>query len=43
MVADSKPNGGSAMSCGLELPDAKANVDAADWLPEVRLAAAVYW
>ena len=42
MLIVSKPNGGSAMSCGLELPVVKANVNAADWLPEVRLAAAVY-
>ena len=43
MLTESKPKGGSAMSCGLELPAAKANVAAADWLPEMRLAAAVYW
>ncbi len=30
------------MPCGFVLPAAKANEAAADWLPEVRLAAAVY-
>src|SRR5262249_13351289 len=35
--------GGSAMSCGLVLLAAKAKLAAAFWLPEVRLAAAVYW
>src|SRR5262249_34357118 len=33
---------GSAMSCGLVLLAAKAKLDAAFWLPDVRLAAAVY-
>jgi hypothetical protein len=36
------PAGGSAMPCGLVLPAAKANFAAAFWLPEVRVAAAVY-
>ena len=35
--------GGSAMPCGLVLPAARAKVNMADWIPEVRLAAAVYW
>ena len=34
--------GGSAIPCGLVLPAASANVASAAWLPEVRLAAAVY-
>jgi hypothetical protein len=35
-------DGGSAMPCGFMLPTAKANDVAADWLPELRKAAAVY-
>ena len=35
--------GGSAMPCGLVSPDDRAKVAAALWLPEVRLAAPVYW
>src|SRR5262249_13558691 len=37
------PAGGSAMSCGLVLLTFSAKLDAAFWLPDVRLAAAVYW
>src|SRR5262249_16440589 len=35
--------GGSAMPCGLVLPVARAKVAPAFWLPEVRLAAPIYW
>ena len=35
--------GGLAMPCGLVLPAARANVAPAFWLPEVRLAAPMYW
>src|SRR5688500_7117234 len=35
--------GGSAMSWGLVLPGARANVAAATWLPDVRAAAFEYW
>jgi hypothetical protein len=33
--------GGSAMPCGLVLPEARAKLAAGAWLPEVREAAAV--
>jgi hypothetical protein len=35
--------GGSAIPCGLPLPAASANVAPADWLPDVRVRAPVYW
>src|SRR5262249_17943987 len=35
--------GGSAMPCGLVLLAAKAKLAAAFWLPDVRLAAPMYW
>ena len=36
-------SGGSAMPCGFMLPAARVKVAPAFWLPEVRVAAAVYW